>query len=373
MNVSFYDFASLHNPSLLQEIAETLKVVIQENAFVEGSYNLKLETAFCEMLKSSYCRLVGNCTDALEIALKVHDIGPGDYVAVPGISFHASAECIVNVGATPVLVDVDPKTGLMDPEQLTAVAKEYPLKAVIPVHIYGLPAPMAAINEIAKKFQFAVIEDAAQAIGTQLPSGPVGSGDNLVCFSFYPTKNLGAFGDAGAILTNNEEWAKKVSIIRNHGRSSQGLLHFGRNSRCDHIQAAVLLMKLKDFPAQNEQRKVAAHKYTQNFKSLMSEGKVEVPGEDFIQTSSWHLYPILVPNKDIKLKLHQYLKDKQVQTMLFYEQALGDLLPMQSYPGKREESRRFAERVLCLPIHPFLKDEQIQYVTEQIRIFFTQL
>lgn len=367
MNITFYDFKQLHPAPFLQEIEARFKEILHESSFIEGKYNLQLEKRLCEYLKSKHCRLLANCTDALEIALVAYDVKPGDYVGVTGISFHASAEAIVNVSAIPVLIDVDPITGLMDPQSLSRMIEKFPLKAIIPVHIYGMPAPMAEIEKICRPKNIKIVEDAAQAIGAYFPDGrPVGSGSNLVTFSFYPTKNLGAFGDAGAILSDDEEMIQKVSYIRNHGRSAQGLLHFGRNSRCDHLQAAVLDLKLGDLEHQNDQRKVVAAKYMEKLQNLA----VEFPAKNFVRTSSWHLFPMLVPSKEHKIKLRDFLKERGIQSQLFYERALGDEIPMQQYQGEKEQARKFAERVICLPIHPFINEDQINYVVQSIVEFF---
>ncbi|MCO4794495.1 MAG: DegT/DnrJ/EryC1/StrS family aminotransferase, partial [Bacteriovoracaceae bacterium] len=264
--VPFYDFQKLHNPEFQTKIKERFSEIIDQNGFVEGRFNHSFEERFAKLQKAKHCLLVANGTDALEISLLAYGLEPGDRVAVAGITFYASGEAVLNMGMIPVYVDVDPKSGLMCPESLERVVDKYEIKAVMPVHIYGLPADMKAIDEICHSRNIPVIEDAAQAQGGYTYTGPVGSGKNLVTFSFYPTKNLAAFGDAGAILTDDDELAEIIKTIRNHGRSSLEMM--GRNSRCDHLQAAVLDLKLDSIEEQNQSRKKIASMYHQALKDL---------------------------------------------------------------------------------------------------------
>ena len=249
-----YDLVNLHDEPFREEIKKRLAKIVDTNAFIEGEYNTKFEAEFAEMQGSNFCRLVANGTDAIEIALKAYDIGSGDLVAIPGITFYATAEAVFNIGATPILVDVEEESGVMCPKSLERIVSEYKIKAAIPVHIYGIPCEMDKINTVCRRNNVAIIEDAAQASGTITPLGPAGSNPfSLATFSFYPTKNLSAMGDAGAILTHSPELAKKIEIIRNHGRGGHGAV--GRNSRCDHFQAAVLHHKLEFIEEQNNKRK----------------------------------------------------------------------------------------------------------------------
>jgi dTDP-4-amino-4,6-dideoxygalactose transaminase len=361
MKVSFYDFQSLHPSPFLQTIQDTFGTILKESSFIDGQYNKSFEALLADFVGAKHAKLVANCTDALEMALKISGIGHHDFVAVPSVTFHASSECILNVGAIPILIDVHPETGLIDPASLERMAKQFPIKAVIPVHIYGMPAPMQEILAVAKKYSMVVIEDAAQAIGTTFPNSQqrVGNSLHMTTFSFYPTKNLGAFGDAGAITTNDDELAKKIMIERNHGRSAEGLHHFGRNSRCDHLQAAVLALKMPFLTEQNQARVQVAQRYIQG---LASFPEIKIPGSSFLKESSWHLFPILLPHAEMRLKIHQHLKELGIQTMMFYERSLGDEIPMKSFQGEQSMARSFTSKVLCLPMHPYLSHEQIDYV-----------
>jgi dTDP-4-amino-4,6-dideoxygalactose transaminase len=357
MGVPFYNFHDLHHDSFKTEVKKRINDIIDNNAFVEGEYNQKFEVEFAQKQKSNHCLLVANGTDALEIALLVHGVGAGDKVGVPGITFYATAEAVLNVGATPVWIDVDEKAGLLCPDSLKRVHEKHNLKAVMPVHIYGLPCPMDEINSYCSEKGIAVIEDAAQAQGTYYKEGsPVGDGPNLVTFSFYPTKNLSAFGDAGCILTNDEKLAKKVITIRNHGRGDEAAM--GRNSRCDHMQAAVLHAKLEEVDQFNKQRKEVAALYHKGLASL----PFGLLPEKFLALSSWHLYPIQLPSVKHREELMNLLRSKEIGCTPFYEKALSQEEALQGYEGEDTNAKNFAGRTLCLPMNPFLSQSDVDEV-----------
>ena len=361
MAIGFYDFQNLHNEEFRTEIKEILGNIIDKNAFVEGEYNDKFEKEFAALQGAKYCLLVANGTDALEISLKVSGVKPGDRVGVPGITFYATAEAVINVGATPVWIDVDPIAGLFCPESMKRVHASTPLKAVMPVHIYGLPAPIEKMQSFCDENNIVIIEDAAQAQGTFINNKPVGSTNNLVTFSFYPTKNLSAFGDAGCILTQDDDLAKKIVIERNHGRGDE--LAMGRNSRCDHMQAAVLHTKLKMVETYNKNRKEIAKKYHEALK----DGPVKLLPEEFLSQSSWHLYPTQCESIEQREKLQNLLKEKQIGCTPFYDRALSQEPALKAFSGESENAEAFAGRTLCLPIHPFLNDEQIAEVAKVLK------
>jgi dTDP-4-amino-4,6-dideoxygalactose transaminase len=365
MSVGFYNFTEMHNKELTDEAKKRICEIIDTNGFIEGKYNDLFEEEFAKMVGAGHCLLTANGTDALEIALKAYDIGHGDLVGVPGVSFYASAEAIVNIGATPVFIDVDPATGLMDPESLKRVCEKLPLKAVMPVHIYGMPAPIEEIEAICRPHKIEIVEDGAQAHGTQLKNTPAGGSQNLTTFSFYPTKNLGAFGDAGCITTSNEELAQKIKLIRNHGRSPEGHAIIGRNSRCDHFQAAVLHLKLSRFPEENNTRRASAKKYYECLKNL----DLELMPEEMLERSSWHLFPVLLKDKTQKLALREFLNSKKIGSTLFYERAMSEEKPLINCEGESTQAVRFCERVLCLPMNGYLKDAEVDEVYRAIEEF----
>ena len=368
MAVGFYNFQELHNETVQKNILERFEEIVKANAFVEGKYNASFEEKFAKLNGSHKTLLVANGTDALEIGLQAYDVGPGDKVAISAISFFATAECVVNRGATPIFVDVDEKTGLMDPASLERVLEKHPdVKACIPVHIYGLPAPIEAIEKICAPKNIAIVEDGAQSYGGKYENGnPIGSSNNLVTYSFYPTKNLGAFGDAGAITAPNDEMAEKIKSIRNHGRSPEGHCLYGRNSRCDSLQAAVLDVKVENFPKENENRKAIAKKY---FEAL-SDTPLELVPEKYLEISSWHLFPVRLKDVEQKYALKSFLDERKIGSALFYEKAMPEEKPCHGLQGEKEKAIPFAAKTLCLPMNPFVTDEEIKEVAGAVKEFF---
>lgn len=361
MGVPFYNFHELHNEELRTKIKEMIGEIIDENSFVEGKYNSLFEEEFAKIQGAKHCLLVANGTDALEISLLAYGIKPGDKVGVPGITFHASAEAVLNIGAEVVHIDVDPTSGLICPQSTERMIKEHKLKAIIPVHIYGLNAPIKELDEICKAHDVKIVEDSAQAQGTFYANNqPVGSSNNLCTFSFYPTKNLGAFGDAGCILTQDDELAHKIKVIRNHGRGDDSA--YGRNSRCDHMQAAVLCAKLDKIDSYNKDRKKIAHNYHNALKEL----PIKLLKDDFLETSSWHLYPIQLESVSQREKVQAHFKEVNIGCTPFYDSALIDQKPIDKSPGEYEVARNFAGKTICLPMHPFVSNEDIAFIKEEL-------
>ncbi len=366
MAVSFYNFHDLHHSDFKSEVKSRINSIIDNNAFVEGEYNQAFEKEFAKLQKAKHCLLVANGTDALEIALLAHGIGAGDKVGVPGITFYATAEAVLNVGATPVWIDVDEQAGLFCPESMKRVHEKHHLKAVMPVHIYGLPCPMDDINSYCQENKIHVIEDAAQAQGTFYKAdSPIGDSPNLVTFSFYPTKNLSAFGDAGCILTNDDELAKKIIVIRNHGRGDEQAM--GRNSRCDHIQAAVLHAKLPEVTKFNNMRKKVADTYHKALADL----PVKLLDEKFICLSSWHLYPIQLESIKQREGLMNHLRSKDIGCTPFYERTLSQEPALDGFDGEDVKAKAFAGRTLCLPMNPFLSGEDVNEVASEIKDYLS--
>ncbi len=368
MGVPLYNFAELHNDQLKKDVLKRFENILSKNAYIEGEYNQSFEKRFAEKQGAKYCLMVANGTDALEIALQAYDIGPGKKVGVANISFYASAECVINRGAEIVFVDVDPDTGLICPKSLERTIKQHKLDAIIPVHIYGMPAPIEELEKICKPHNIKIVEDGAQAQGGRLENGkPIGSSDNLTTFSFYPTKNLGGMGDGGAILTNSDELATKITSIRNHGRSPNGHALVGRNSRCDSFQAAVLDLKLDNIDQLSKQRTEVAGKYNE----ILSSSKAKLMPKRYLNLSSWHMFPILAKDKDEQLALCKHLNENNIgATASFYPKSLPEELPIKDFPGEKENAVQFASRCICLPMNPFLKDADIQEVAQQINSFY---
>ena len=363
--MDFYSFHSLHNEKFSFQVLERWKEILQSHTFVEGSYNESFEAKFARLQKAKHCLLVGNGTDALEMALLLGGVGAGDKVGIPGITFHATAEAVVNIGALPILIDVELETGLMDPDSLKRVLSEHDLAAVIPVHIYGLPVAMEAVERICTPRKIHIVEDAAQAQGSFYGDSrkPVGSRRNLVTFSFYPTKNLGAMGDAGCILTHSDEQAAALRAMRNHGRGGKKM---GRNSRCDHLQAAVLDLKLNSIEKLNVRRKEIARNYHRCLKGL----PLGLIPERYLPWSSWHLYPVQLKDARQAKQLRDFLRERGVGTMDFYSKAISQEPWATGWEGERAEAESMAGRVMCLPGHPFLKDQDIRSIADKVREFF---
>jgi dTDP-4-amino-4,6-dideoxygalactose transaminase len=367
MQVGFYNFLKLHNEDFQKEVMGRFQEIVATNAFVEGKWNGEFETEFAKLQGAKHCLLLANGTDAIELALIACGVKPGDKVGVQAISFYASAEAIVTVGAVPVFIDVFPDSGLMDPASLERILKKHELKAIIPVHIYGQPADIPTLEEICRPRGIKIIEDGAQSQGGLYENGsPIGSSDNITTFSFYPTKNLGAFGDAGGVTFNDDSLRQPLLSLRNHGRSPNGTLLVGRNSRCDHLQAAVLHAKLANISKYNEDRKKIAAKYMAALEGL----PIRMVPKKFLNFSSWHLFPIGVESKELKYKLKDFLTQNGVGNALFYEKALPEEGPISHYEGEREKALLFAGQTLCLPMHPFLTDAEIEFVKQTLKKFF---
>lgn len=362
MSIPFYNFAELHHEEFRTEIKERISKIIDQGSFVEGEYNTLFENEFAKMQGAKHCLLVANGTDALEISLLAYGIKPGDKVGIPGITFYATGEAVLNIGATPILIDVEPSTGLMCPESVKRMSEAHDLKAIMPVHIYGLPCDMKALESVCAPKGIKIIEDAAQAQGAFVEKGkPVGSTNSLVTFSFYPTKNLSAFGDAGCILTQDDSMVETIKAIRNHGRGSETLL--GRNSRCDHIQAATLHLKLKDVDRLNNQRKAHAKKYHE----LLEGMPFKLLDSKYIELSSWHLYPIQFESEELRKKAQAALVEKQIGCTAFYERSMKEEKVLSQCVGETENANNFSGKTLCLPIHPFVKEEDQKTISQTLK------
>ena len=362
----FYGLHSLHDEIFFHQVLERWKEILQSQRFVEGRYHDSFEERFARLQGAKHCLLVGNGTDALEISLVLGGIGAGDKVGVPGITFHATAEAVVNVGATPVLIDVEPSTGLMDPDSLERVFSQQKLAAVIPVHIYGLPVEMERIEKICYSHKIHIVEDAAQAQGAFYGDTrqPVGSRQSIATFSFYPTKNLGAMGDAGCILTDDGGRAAEIRAIRNHGRGGRGL---GRNSRCDHLQAAVLDLKLDAQEGLNRRRKEIATLYHGELKGL----PLGLVPEPYLSLSSWHLYPLRLGDGRQAEGMKIFLRERGIAVTDFYAKAISQESWAKGWDGEGKEAESLAGSMVCLPCHPRLTDSDVLRVVDKIREFFS--
>ena len=325
MNIPLVDLRAQYE-SIKDEINSAIAEVISKSAFVGGAFVEAFEKAFASFCNVKHCIGVGNGTDALFIALKVLGVGPGDEVIVPANSFIATSEAVTLTGAKVVFVDIDPRTYNMDPNKLekcllTRNSKPETrnrVKAVIPVHLYGQPADMGPILNIARKYNLKIVEDAAQAHGAVYKGRQIGSIGDMACFSFYPGKNLGAYGDAGAIVTNDDKLALNARMFANHGRVEKYNHEIeGINSRLDSLQAAVLGVKLRHLPKWTERRRENAYWYNEFLKDTELATPIEISNVEAV----YHLYVVRV-KEGLRQNLQNHLNSSGISTGIHYPIAL---------------------------------------------------
>ncbi len=353
--------------NLKEEIDQAIQKVLNKGNFILGDEVAEFERRISEYLGVKHAIGVASGTDALQIALMAVDLKPGDEVITTPFTFVATAETIALLGGKPIYVDIDEKTYNLNPELIEGKITER-TKVIIPVHLYGQPAEMDDILEIARKYNLYIIEDSAQALGSEYKGRKVCTFGDIACISFFPTKNLGAFGDAGMIVTDNDELAEKIRMIRVHGskvRYNHEVL--GVNSRLDTIQAAILLVKMKYLDAWNNKRIEIAQKYN---KWLSDIDNIRTPYREPYNKHIYHQYTIRTNQRN---ELAQFLKEKGIQTAVHYPIPLH-LQKAFSYLGYKEGdfpiSEACSKEVLSLPMFPELKDDEVEYVVESIREFF---
>ncbi len=372
MNIPFVDLKSQYH-SIKEEMNHAVFNILENTAFIKGKAVEDFEKGFAAAIGVKHCIGVGNGTDALIIALRTLNIGSGDEVIVPANSFIASSEAVTAVGARVVFVDSHPDTYNIDITKIEQAVTER-TKAIIAVHLYGQPADMDVITAIAKKHGLYVIEDSAQGHLAEYYSKNgrwkmTGNFGHIATFSFYPGKNLGAYGDAGAVVTNNDEYAKKARMYANHGRISKYDHEFeGVNSRMDGIQGAVLGVKLKYLPEWTEKRRAAAAYYSAQ---LQGTGDIVVPFFDEQKVKPvWHLYVIRTDKRDTLL---EYLKNKGISAGIHYPIALPNLKAYQYLGHKPADfpvASAYQDQLLSLPVYPEITKEQQDYVIGNIKAFF---
>ena len=348
--------------SIKEEIDEAIARVIRESAYIKGKYLEQFEIAFAEYAKIPFCVGCANGTDSLEIALRALDIGEEDEVIVPANTWISTAESVTTAGATVVFVDNHPDLYSMDVSKIEEKINKN-TKAIIPVHLYGLPAEMDEIFQLAKKYKLKIIEDCAQAHGALYKGKQIGTIGDIASFSFFPGKNLGAYGDAGGLIMYDEELRTKCRMIGDHGRLGKhdhGLE--GRNSRLDGLQASILLAKLPHLRKWTEARQSRAKKYDEVLAGL-SIKKPIVPEHS---THVYHLYVIQVEQRE---KIQEYMLEHGVPTGIHYPNALP-FTTAYRYKGHTPKDFPVAysgmSRIMSLPIYPELTDQQIEYVGETL-------
>src|SRR5437016_352887 len=358
MKVPFLDLKAHHAP-LTEEFDRAIREVIESSAFAGGPFVERFEEEFASFCGSSYAIGVGNGTDALWLALLALGIGEGDEVITVPNTFIATAEAINCCKARPVFVDVHEDTFTMNPAELERRLTKK-TKAIIPVHLFGQPADMDPILDFARAHGLFVIEDAAQAHGAEYKGRKTGTMGDAGCFSFYPGKNLGAFGEAGAVVTNDPELRKQIQVLRDHGQS-QKYYHtsMGWNCRMDGIQAAVLSIKLSHLDEANLLRRKHALEYNRAFSGI---DEVRTPFEASYAQHVYHVYAIRVQERD---EILRHLQEKGVGCAVHYpipshlQQACRNL----GYKaGAFPIAESLAEEFLSLPMFPELTTQQIEYV-----------
>jgi dTDP-4-amino-4,6-dideoxygalactose transaminase len=361
MSVPLFAIKPVLEP-LFDEIAARQGDVLRSGQYILGPEVEAFESEFAAFIGARHCVGVANGTDALTIALRALRIGPGDEVVVPALTFYATAEAVVNAGATPVLCDVDVNT--FDMTAATAEPAIGPrTKALLPVHLYGNPAPMADLRDLASAHGLRRLEDAAQAAGAKLDGRMAGALGDAATFSFFPSKNLGGFGDGGAIVTDDDEVASIARTLRFHG-SEDKVLHteVGYNSRLDEMQAAGLRVLLPHLADWTESRRQVAAAYADNGLA----DAVEIPAETARGESCYHLYVVRCPERD---RLAERLTASEIGARAYYtiplhrQPALRDFVPRAPLPGVESA----AAQSLALPMGPALSDEQVAEVSQATR------
>jgi dTDP-4-amino-4,6-dideoxygalactose transaminase len=369
MNIPFVDLKQQYE-SIKEEIDQSISEVIAQTAFVGGAYPRSFERAFANYCGVHHCIGVGNGTDALHITLQALGIGSGDEVITAANTFIATSEAISMTGARVAFVDIDPNTYNINANKIqNRITKK--TKAIVPVHLYGQPVDIDPILDIAKRYSLKVVEDAAQAHGAVYKGQQIGSIGDAACFSFYPGKNLGAYGDAGAVITDDDALAEKIRMIANHGRIEKYNHKLeGMNSRLDGIQAAVLEVKLKHLPKWNEKRRHIASLYG----NYLHESGVLTPSEIREVKTVYHLYVVRVPDGR-RDSLKKYLKSQGVATGIHYPVALPNLAAYRYLNHKEDdfpEASKASQEILSLPMFPELVEPQVAFVAEKIKEFMVK-
>lgn len=361
--VAFNNLQPLYQ-QLRQEMDEAIKAVFQRGWYLLGPELEAFERDFAAYHNVNYAIGVASGTDAIELALRAAQVGQGDEVITVSHTAVATVCAVERAGARPVLVDIDPTTYTINPEAVEAAITPR-TKAIIPVHLYGHPAAISALSQIAQHHNLLLIEDCAQAHGARHNDQLVGSFGHLAAFSFYPTKNLGAYGDGGAVITNDIQMADRLRRLRNYGQT-QRYKHIERgiNSRLDEIQAAILRVKLPYLESHNNQRRQIAAIYKDKLQPVQS---IVLPNELLSNHHVYHLFVIRHPQRD---RLRDLLQARGIQTLIHYpipvhcQQAYADL----GYPrGSLPVTESIADEILSLPMYIGLTEEDITKVSIALR------
>ncbi len=356
-------------PDLLNAIFR----VLSGGQFILGPEVRRFENEFARFCGARFGIGVASGTDALELALRAVGVGPGDRVATVSFTFLATVDAVRHCGAEPIFIDIDPKTYTMDPRHLErrldrlSPGQRRRVKAILPVHLFGQPCDMDALGRLARRHRLAVIEDAAQAAGARWKGRPVGGLGSAGCFSFFPSKNLGGFGDGGMVVTSSAPISRRIRRLRVHGRDERGLeVELGRNSRLDELQAAFLRVKLRNLAQWVKRRQILANAYTRNLKGIPGIGCPETADG---ATHAFGLYVIRLARRG---RLQERLRRRGISTQVYYS------VPVHRQPlyapdhgrSSLPETDRAAGELLALPLFPELRIGEIKAICEQIRDCF---
>ncbi|MBN2680953.1 MAG: DegT/DnrJ/EryC1/StrS family aminotransferase [Bacteroidales bacterium] len=370
--IRMVDLKTQYN-KIKEEVDRGIKEIIDSTAFVKGPAVTEFESELAAYNNSKHAISCANGTDALQVAMMALGLKPGDEVITSNFTFVATVEVIALLGLTPVLVDVNPKTFNLCPSAVEKAVTEK-TKAIVPVHLFGQAAEMEEINRIAKKYNLFVIEDLAQAIGTEYTfedgtKKKTGNMGDVGCTSFFPSKNLGCFGDGGAIFTNNDELAAMLKSVVNHGMTKRYYHdHVGVNSRLDAIQAAILRVKLKHLNSYNQARQKAAEFYDKAFENCPN---ISTPSRFKKSTHTFHQYT-LIANEINRDNLISFLSEKGIPAMVYYpvplhlQKAYAD---SRYSEGDFPVTEKLCKTVFSLPMHTELDEEQLTYITDNVLHF----
>ncbi|HWJ76489.1 MAG TPA: DegT/DnrJ/EryC1/StrS family aminotransferase [Niallia sp.] len=369
MKVPMLDLSEQYH-ELRDEIIKNLDEVMGSSRFILGDNVKKLEKDIASYSNAEYGVGVANGSDALHISLQACGVSEGDEVITTPFTFFATAGAIARAGAKPVFVDIEEDTFNIDPKKIEEAITEK-TKAIIPVHLYGQTADMDPIREIAAKHNLYIIEDAAQAIGAKYKDRMVGELGDTACFSFFPTKNLGAYGDAGMVVSSNQELAEKMQVIRVHGSKPKYYHHvLGYNSRLDELQAAILNIKFKHLDKWIDARRTAANNYTSLIEEKAKDAGIITPIVKEDRFHVFHQYTLRVPQRD---ELQKHLAENGIASMIYYPLPLH-IQPVFKELGYKEGdfpvSEKATKEAISLPMFPELKREQQVYVVEKIAEFY---
>ena len=353
--IPFFNFKREHSGIQL-EISEAIERVFESGRFVLGDEGAAFETEFSSYIGAKYGIGVNSGSDALFLALKALGIDENSEVITVSHTFVSTVDSIVRCGATPVFVDVEPDTYCINTAKIEEKITQK-TKAILPVHLYGHPVDLDEVLKIAKQYDLSVVEDACQAHGTEYKGKKVGSSGNAGCFSFYPVKNLGAYGDGGMVTTNDSSLAERIKLLRNYGQSRKYYHDFvGINSRLDELQAAILRVKLSRLDEWNEKRRRLAQLY----KEILEQTDVVLPSERPYVKHVYHLFVIRLARRD---NCQRFLQKRGIQTQIHYPIPVHKQKAYAAFQSTRDLSttQTICNEILSLPLYPSLNDDEVAY------------